>query len=411
MRTSNGDRDVLRRLATRVAEAAALPIQAERARLWRDLNALKPRRPMVLAFPEGGWRELVPDSLAECADPLLRAWELGLRRTLYAHEHIRDDWPLTDWFNVGWAVGLSDYGLSPSFARTEELGSYRWEAPVEGPADLDRLHFRTVSIDRAETARRVEMAQEMLGDILRVRVHGALWWSLGLTQTLIHLRGLQQVMLDIYENPALLHRLMAFLRDAALRELETYESEGVLSLNNGPDDYVGSGGVGATDELPVPGSDGHVRTADMWVLGESQEFVGVGPAQFDEFALQYQLPLLSRFGLVCYGCCEPLDRKLDLIMRRIPNLRRVSVSPWCDRAAAAQELGDRYVYSWKPNPATVCGPTVDYQAVEHTIRETLQIAQGCCVEMVMKDTHTFQGDPRRIARWSEIASRLAEQAA
>jgi hypothetical protein len=266
-------------------------------------------------------------------------------------------------------------------------------------------------VDRAETARRVQMAEEILGDIVRVRTHGSLWWSLGMTWALINLRGLQQVMVDMYDNPALLHQLMSFLRDATLRELETFEKEGVLSLNNGADDYVGSGGVGATEELPAPDFDGHVRLKDMWTLGESQEFVGVGPDQYYEFALQYQLPILNRFGLVCYGCCEPLDRKLDLIIKHIPRLRRVSVSSWSDRALAAEKLGNRYVYSYKPNPASICGPSVDWDGVERMIRETIEIARGCCLEIIMKDTHTFQADPGRISRWSETASRLAAEVA
>jgi len=405
------ERDVLRDLARRVAEVAALPVQAERARFWRDFNALRPHRPMVLAFPEGGWRDLVPESDLQCADRLLRSWEMALRRTLFRHEHICDDWPITDAFNVGWVVDRGDYGLSETIIRTEALGSFRWDAPVKTPEDMEKLHLRHVGINREETARRTDLAQDILGDVLQVRTHGSLWWTCGLTWTLINLRGLQQVMVDMYDNPGLLHRLMAFLRDATLAELETLEREGVLSLNCGTDDYVGSGGVGAIDELPAAGFDGHVRMQDMWVLGESQEFVGVGPDQFHEFALQYQLPILKRFGLVCYGCCEPLDQKFDLIIRHIPNLRRVSVSPWCDKHVAAQKLADRYIYSWKPNPATICGTSVDYDAVERDIRETMSAARGCCLEMVMKDTHTFQGDPDRVRRWSEIASRLAMESA
>ncbi len=411
MSVSEKDRRILRRLAARVAEVAALPVQAERGRLWRDFNALKPHRPMVLAFPEGGWRDLLPDGAAECEGPVLRAWELRLRRTIHRHEHIHDDWPITDLFSVGWVVNVGDYGLKETVIRTEALGSYRWDAPLKAPQDFEKLHFRSIEIDREQTARNLELASDLFGDVLRVRMHGSLWWSCGMTWALINLRGLQQVMVDMYENPQLLHRLMAFLRDATLSELDTFEAEAILSLNTGPDDYVGSGGGGGTDELPADDFDGRVRMKDMWVLGESQEFVGVGPAQFYEFALQYQLPILNRFGLVCYGCCEPLDHKLDLIIEHIPRLRRVSVSPWCDRALAAQKLGDRYVYSWKPNPAMICGPGVDYEAVERATRQTIEIARGCCLEMVMKDTHTFQGDAQRIARWTDIASRLAAEAA
>lgn len=41
------DRDVLRALAAEVAEIAALPVHAEKARLWTKLNDLEAERPMV----------------------------------------------------------------------------------------------------------------------------------------------------------------------------------------------------------------------------------------------------------------------------------------------------------------------------------------------------------------------------
>jgi len=377
--------------------------------MWRDFNALRPHRPMVLAFPEGGWRDLLDESDLECEDPLLRRWELGLRRTIWRHQHIHDDHPVVDFFNVGWVVERGDYGLRETIIRADPDGAFRWDSPVKTAEDVKRLRFRGVHIRRRQTERNLQLAQEVLGDILRVRLHGGLYWSVGMTWTLICLRGLQQVMIDMYENPGIVHDIMGLLRDSTLREIETFQQEGILSLNNGPDDYVGSGAIGCTDELPGEDFNGRVRTKDLWVLGESQEFVGVGPEQFYEFALQYQLPLMNRFGLVCYGCCEPLDRKFDLILRHIPRLRRVSVSPWCDRAVAAEKLAGKYVYSWKPNPAMICAGPPDYELVEKTVRETLDIARGCCVEIVMKDTHTFQGDAGRIERWSRIASRVAAE--
>jgi hypothetical protein len=147
----------------------------------------------------------------------------------------------------------------------------------------------------------------------------------------------------------------------------------------------------------------------MWGLAESQETVGVGPAQFEEFVLAYQVPLITRFGLAYYGCCEPLDARFDCVLESIPNLHTVSVSPWCDRELAAEKLTDRYVYAWKPNPTLICAPTVDWGEVERVTRETLQIARGCNVAMVMKDTHTFHGDASRVGRWAQMAGRLARE--
>lgn len=411
MSTHKNDRQILRRLAKRVSEIAALPVQRERAELIKSVNELRPLRPVVLAFPEGGWRDLITDADLGCADPLLREWERALLMRIFTHEKIGDDQPIVDAFNIRWAVDAGNYGLATNWNRPDNHGAAKWDAPVKTEEDFASLRLRTPKVNREETLRLKQLADDMFGDILKVKIHGSHWWTLGLTMSLIYLRGLDQVMMDLYDRPEFVHKMMAFLRDSTMGELDYYERENLLSLNNGPADYVGSGGLGYTSELPAMGSNGHVRTRDMWCLGESQEFVGVGPEQFNEFALQYQLPLMQRFGLVCYGCCEPLDKKFDLVISNIPNLRRVSVSAWCDRSLAAAKLGNRYVYSWKPNPAMICGPEVRWDEVEQYTRHTLDVTKGCCVEMIMKDTHTFSHDPTRIGKWAKMARRLVDEMA
>ncbi len=406
---SREDRKVLGELARRVAQIAAQPIQAERAAMWKDFNALRPRRPMVLAFPEGGWRDLCTEADCRCQDQLLRSWELSLRRRIFHAEHINDDQPVTDFFNARWELRIGDYGLVEQYHQTDPLGSHVWDAPVKTRADLAKLHPRRVEIDRQATRRALELANDLFGDILRVRLRHHIGWPAPLTMALIKLRGLAQVMLDIYDDPGLLHEMMAFLRDDKLRELELLQAEGVLSLNNGPDDYVGSGGIGCTDELPASDFAGQVRLRDLWGFGESQEFVHVAPEHWERFVLAYQLPILERFGLNHYGCCEPLDGKFNVLLARVPRLRRLSISPWCDPALAAEKLADRCIFSWKPNPAMICAPRVDWEAVEKTTRRTLAIARSCAVEMVMKDTHTFAGDAARIGRWVRMALHAAEE--
>ncbi|GAG03852.1 unnamed protein product, partial [marine sediment metagenome] len=272
-----------------------------------------------------------------------------------------------------------DYGLKETRFRTEALGSYRWDPPIKTEEDFRRLHHRNIQVDHQATARNLQRVQDLLGDILQVGLRGEVVCRCKLTRPLIHLRGLEQLMYDMYDSPAFLHRMMSFMRDDKLLEFETYEREGVLSLNNGPEHITGSGCLGHTDELPSSDFNGHVRMKDMWCWGESQETVGVGPGQFYEFVLQYQLPLMERFGLVDYGCCEPLDQKLDLLIEHIPHLRWVAVSPWADREIAADKLGGRYVYVYKPNPSRICSPKPDYEAAEAELRETLEIARGCCV--------------------------------
>ena len=85
------DRSVLRDLAMRVAEIAELPVMAQRRADWIRHNKLEPVRPMILVFPEGSWRELLPDSAIVCEDDSARDVERDLRRRLFYHEGMFDE--------------------------------------------------------------------------------------------------------------------------------------------------------------------------------------------------------------------------------------------------------------------------------------------------------------------------------
>jgi len=369
LKVTEQDKKVLRELGLVYAELAHRPVQDERKKLWYKQNALKPEKTMVLTFPEGGWNEIIPEGSLKTGSEDVRQWELSLRAAIHTQEHFKDDQVAEPVFNVAPVVSFSDYGVPIESTQGENRGSYRWNPPIKSSDDFEKLHFRTVTIDREESARRMDLAND---------------------------------------NPDLLHKLMSFLRDSTLNEIDLLEREGVLSLNN-EGDYVGSGGIGYTDELPVSDYAGSVRPRDMWVLGESQEFVGVSPQLFDEFALQYQMPIMKKFGLVCYGCCEPLDHKFDLI-KKIPRLRRVSVSPWCDLHKAREALEDKYVFSWKPNPALLAGTAFDEDAVRSYIKNAVDIAKGCVLEIILKDTHTCKSDPLRFDRFTRIAQEVATDA-
>jgi len=409
---SESDRALLRELATQVAAIAALPEQAEKARLWTACNDLRPERAMVYADPQNGWKDLEPAWLhLECQDPVLRGFEHPLRRKLIHHQHIRDDFPILDTYEIPVQVsgsGYDDYGLELGRMDADvDDGAYHIEPAVRSEEDLARLHCRPLRIETEAADRSAALAEDLFGDILTVLRTGRMSWRYGLTRPLIHMRGLDQMMLDMYDNPRLLHQLLGLLQEDLSRELDLFEQAGEVSLNNTADHVTGSGGLSPTADLPGPDFDDSPQARHCICWGESQETVGVGPDLFDEFVLQYQLPLLQRFGLVDYGCCESLDHKFDLIINQVPRLRWLAVTPWADREVAADKIGGDYVYVYKPNPSHICAPQPDWDAAEQEIRQTLTIARGCPVHLAMKDTHTFCGEPERLTRWADMATRVA----
>jgi hypothetical protein len=184
--------------------------------------------------------------------------------------------------------------------------------------------------------------------------------------------------------------------------LSEYEEPTILTLNN-ENDYVGTGGVGYTHELPKTEEvrSGKVKIKDLWGTSDSQETVGVSPQMFYEFVLKHQIEILNLFGLNCYGCCEPLHDRWEFV-KNIPNLRRVSVSPWCDQEKMSGYLGKNYIFSRKPNPVLV-SVMFDEEEIRKDLRNTLRIAKDNVLEIIMKDVHTVGNEPWRITRWVEIA--------
>jgi len=399
------DRVIIRDLATRVAEVAAQPVQDERRSLWTAQNALRPQRPLVFCSPEGSWVELLPADALQCEDDDARGIEHGLRMRLYAAEHFTDDEVCDDQFLVPYAVTNTGWGIGPEYTLpAEQRGAHVWDAPIKSIEDVEKVQTPTADHDPEESERRLAYYQDLLGDILDVKLTGRWWWALGLIDEWTNLRGITQTFMDMADNPEIVHAGMKRLMDGKLAWLDSLIDLRVISLNTG-NDYVGSGGFGYSDELPQADFAGTVRLKDMWGFCEAQTMSEVSPAMHEEFVLRYQLPILERFGLNCYGCCEPLHLKLDFLMRDVPNLRRISISPWADKRMSAEKLQGDVIYSWKPNPAPLAGIEFDAEWVRQDIRETVEIARehGCVLEIILKDTHTCNHKPERFDEWCRIA--------
>jgi hypothetical protein len=404
---THDDRNILRRLATTVAELAARPIEQEKRKLWYKHNALEATRPLIFCDPEVGWQEIITPDQMECEGELARDWEFRLRKEVFWGSEMKDDRVIVDDFDVPHVYQESDWGMHEIQIGGQDGGSYTWESPLKDyDTDLEKLRFPKIYVDYEKSAHALELAQEVFDGLLKPRLKTAWWWTLGMTWTLVNLRGMTQMMYDMMDHPEGLHKLITFLRDGHLHKLDFLEKNNLLSLNN-DNTYVGSGGFGWSQDLPHPDYDGRVRTMDMWGFGESQETVGISPAMFAEFIFPYQLPLLERFGLNCYGCCEPLDTRWHIV-KNIPRLRRVSASPWSNVHDMAEMLSDQYIFSRKPRPSDLAMSTFDEDQIRDNLREEMRITRDCRMEFIMKDNHTIRNDPSRVVRWVEIAKQEAE---
>ena len=268
-----GDRQVLRRLAERVAAIAASPRMAETRRQWTRHNRLERGRPMFFCDPENGWNEIITEAQMQCRGKLARRWEMDLRKEIFSGEVLGDDKPVEPYFDVPYTAAADDWGLAPVYHKTSTSGSYVWEGALKDYAtDLKKLHSPRVEIDWQTTNGCLEIAKDVFGDLLTVRLKGPWWWSLGLTWRAATFRGLQNMLCDFVEHPDELKELLSIISRGHLDKLDYLEANHLLSLNNGGE-YVGSGGYGFSDQLPQPGMSDRVRPCDMWGFSESQETV------------------------------------------------------------------------------------------------------------------------------------------
>ncbi|MCM8757073.1 MAG: hypothetical protein NC823_01160, partial [Candidatus Omnitrophica bacterium] len=228
-----------------------------------------------------------------------------------------------------------------------------------------------------------------------------LGFSMDISTHLGRLRGHEQIMFDMYDSPENLHRLLAFMRDGILTNQEEAEEKGDITLLS----HVNQA-MAYSQALEGPAIDsGPRKREDIWGYCAAQEFTLISPAMHDEFLLQYQLPILKKFGLTAYGCCENLTEKIN-ILRQIPNLRIIAVTPTANVHRCAEQIGRDYVLSWRPNPGDMVGYGFHEARIRRVITDAMTSLRHCQPIIVLKDVETVQGEPERLKKWVRLVREL-----
>ena len=438
MGTLDRDRAVLRELASRVAEIAALPVQAETIAGWKALNGLRPVRPMV-AIDQLPWHEMAssPELVTQCEDPFNRGLEIDLRRILYRWNHFRADMVVEPELLIPKVLRLDGFGVemheeTEAVDAANVIVSHHFFDQLEHEEDADKIRTPTVWLDEAETARIEAQAHEIFDGVLPVRLQGWVpstnqWPGLESqpeTRALVHdwpdellagganfwdtiefWRGADAILLDLMDRPEHLHRIMDRLVTAYLGMLDQMEAKGLLGHSMSLVHCTPAW----TDELPHAGFDPErPRAEDLWTMGMAQVFTSTSPKMFREFEVEHTKRWFARFGLGYYGCCDVLDRHIDHI-RVIPNVRKISMCPWANVERGADGMGHDFVMSRKPNPALLAMDGWEPEAVEKQLRATAEACRrtGTNVEFILKDVSTIRYQPHRLEEWVDVAMRVA----
>lgn len=402
------DDQVLHTLASQMAQIAALPVQNEKRALWTSNNDLKPTRPLVY-IDQLPWHEIAqePEMKLACVDPYLRRIEQRLRETLYRWNHFPCDMVVESRIDIphayeglAYGVHVKEKGLWTD--SRNDIYSHEYVEQLNSIEDVENLQYDHVVVDRSLDKEHFQLCEHIFDGILPVRFEGVQIHT-GVWDRIAQLRKPENMLIDLIDRPEFTGQVVTKLRDITIDTVKQCERLGLL------DDrlqYVHCTGA-YTNDLPKI-ENGIVTSRNVWAFGMSQIFSSVSKDMHEAFDIELMMPLYDMFGLMYYGCCEPLHNKVDII-RRIKNVRKISMSPWADVEKGAESISGDYVFSLKPRPTLIGNGRFEADL----IRAQLQQAKDACrrnntpCEFILKDVSTVQGRVDFLDMWNDLAMDIA----
>lgn len=404
MEISTKERETLRDLAKKYMEYALSDQNIQNRELWRALNMHNMQKPMV-SIEQMPWHELNTDGFLTCTvrDGRFRGIESMLRMQIYKWEHMPADMVLNPYISVSRAISNTGFGIGTIVKQVEGAGpgqSNQFVNQFEEMEDVEKIKTPILTIDRELEAEIMDTASDIFCGIAPIVPAGYMPHS-GLWDKISFCMGVETCYIELIDRPELIHAIVDRLTNAALAEIDQINELGIADVTSN----MCHCSYTFDDRLPGPDCDPvNAKTSDAWTFSMAQLFTSVSPEINKEFEVPYMSKIFEKFGSVYYGCCERLDDRLDVI-ETMPNIRKISCSPWSDREHFAAILPKKYIMSNKPQPAYLAESTFDEEVVRKDLRRTIAAAKehGLGLELLLKDITTVKGDPRRLWRWAEIA--------
>lgn len=408
----NEDSKILRNLAYEYLKIAYSEKNIENIRLHKAVNDLEQIRPVVL-IDELPWSEMNSnDELTlRCTDTYLREIEWFFRSNIYKNKYFPADMVLQSFVPINKIIHSTGIGISVeeeilSTDVKNNIVSHKFKDVLQTDEDVERLHNPILAYDKKETMKRYNLIGEILGDILPVKLSGQGYFASGPWDDIARYRGVTNLLIDLVDRPEFMHKIVQKLTDISLSTLEQLEALNLFS-NNAYSLHCTP--IHASD-LPGKDYDGEKLTRkNVWGRGYAQIFASVSKDMHEEFDIEYMKNTIGQCGLVYYGCCEPLDKKIDIV-EKIPNLRKISVTPWANVNVAAEAINKKYVLSSKPNPASVAVPVLDKDNLKKEIGTILDACRryNCCCDIVLKDISTCCNRPENIFEWEKTVMEMVK---
>ena len=405
MNLNRQEKEILKSLAHTYAEIAALPEQDTRRKMWVNLNSLRMDRPMVL-IDQIPWQEMDVDGslLCQVEDPYWRGVENELRQTIYKWTHMPADMVVNPYICLPRPIRNTGWGMEQKvdYLKTEDAPdvlSQHINNIIHDYEDIDKIQMPQITLDCKKEEEIIRIAHELFDGIIPFKMTGQCM-HLGICDTISYWMGVENCYIELMDRPEMIHALMEKLTNGLLFQIKQMNELGLFDIYSN----LCHCSQTFTEDLPGEGSDAHPRSQNAWAFGLAQLFTSVSPAITQEFEVDYMKRVFSHFGAIYYGCCDRLDDRLDVISQ-LPNVRKISCSPWSNRESFAANLPGCYVMSNKPTPAFLSYDWFDEQEVRDDLRRTIAAARqhNVNLEFILKDISTVRHKPERLWRWSQIA--------
>lgn len=394
---SGQDWQILRELAKKQFFYANQECNLKRREEWYRHNELQGERPLIHLEMGTFEQEILPERM-RCMGDFARQLERALYCNFLNQELFDDDRVTPDYFAVGYDSYFTLFGLQVKVQGTKDaegktsVGHHFISQIEDLEEDWDKVGETQFGVNPAASLERKAAVEEVIGDILPVRLEGNCLYSVP-TQMVVHLMSMETMMFSMYDYPELFKEMMERITDDTLAYYRLLEKEGLILPTTGGG-FLGQGSWCYNHTLPDGKAPGSYTAKDVWGFMDSQETVGISPEMFEEFIFPCYKKISESYGLLSYGCCEPVGPIWENCISRLENLRKVSISPWCNEEYMGERLrGSRVIYHRKPSPNYLgTGTVLDEEAFRAHIRKSLKAAKGCEMEITQRDVYTINRD-------------------
>ena len=371
-------------LIKKYTEIVNSPDNQEKKKLWsntegwyRDLLRPTPapgHTPFVIVPDNSLWHYILGINLDEYyADPLEHL-KGQIRMKLYLHEHFPDDFffinDLYIWFSV--ITELSFYGAKINYFKEKEP----W---IEGPVieSYDQLdHLEEIDFFSSGVMKKAHRFYEVFNEFTEVTgsTLNTMFpqWARGPFCLAMHLRGMQEALMDTILDPEGLHRFMRRITDDHKK------------FSAARDKFLGT----------------KQTSTKLW--NDEIDGASISPQVYRDFVLPYEKELKEHYGSIRYWhSCGNTDSFLEDI--RELNVEMFNVGPWTSYRKAASILGPdvaldiclhptRDVIDSTPEKMKECvlGISESCKGVPHAIRADAIMYQGNDLEQNLSQMHMLR---------------------